>query len=183
MTSYHNNLVGVSPGVLHRLRQSLETVLGDQAAALLQEVGFSSGADVYAEFAMWLNVETDVMDPREVDAEHLGGLLSRFFAEAGWGELALERMGAATMCMTAKGWAESSPQGEGDLPSCHLTTGILASMLGKLADDVVAVMEVDCRTRGDDACRFLIGAPETLQVVFEGMSQGTDYEELLTTTS
>jgi predicted hydrocarbon binding protein len=78
-------------------------------------------------------------------------------------------------------WVECTGERE-ETPSCHVTTGLLAAFLGRLAEDVVAVMEVECCTNGERRSRFLVGAPETLQAVFEGMSQGDDYEGVLMTT-
>jgi len=176
-------LVSLPSGILPTLRHSLERVLGDQAAPLLQEAGFTSGEEVYEAFAEWLTSSLDIREPEGLAADALGEVMSRFFTAHGWGDLSLERLGPAALCLSAPAWAESSGDGEAEIPSCHVTTGMMAAFLGRLADDVVAVMEVECRSRGDSACRFLIGAPETLQAVFEGMSQGTDYEAVLTATA
>jgi len=43
----------------------------------------------------------------------------------------------------------------------------------------VAVMEVECRSRGDARCRFLAGSPETLSTLYDRMAQGTGYAEAL----
>jgi hypothetical protein len=48
-----------------------------------------------------------------------------------------------------------------------------------MSDGMVAVMEVECRSRGDGRCRFLAGAPETLGLVYERMAQGMGYGEAL----
>ncbi len=40
-------------------------------------------------------------------------------------------------------------------------------------------MEVECRSRNDERCRFLSASPETLNTVFEQMTQGTGYEQAL----
>lgn len=180
MSSETLPLVGLPQGLLTTLRRSLERVLGDQAAPLLQEAGFSCGDQVYEAFAQWLASNTDVTKPEALAADALGEVMSQFFETQGWGSLALERLGPAALSLTAPEWAESTGDRDADIPSCHVTTGMMAAFLGRLADDVVAVMEVECRSRGDGGCRFLIGAPETLQVVFEGMSDGTDYEAVLT---
>jgi Flp pilus assembly protein TadB len=41
-------------------------------------------------------------------------------------------------------------------------------------------MEVECRCRGDERCRFLSAMPDTLQRVYEAMKAGKNYEEALT---
>jgi len=174
------DLVALDPGVLRTLRRSLERVLGDQAAPLLQEAGFASGDALYAGLAAWLTTHTDYASPEEIDASRLGQTLSAFFDELGWGPITLEPVGPAALALDAPRWAEAMDEVSAEVPSCHVTTGLLAAVLGRMAGDVVAVMEVECRSRGDQSCRFLIGSPDTLQAVFDGMSRGEDYEAVLT---
>ena len=56
---------------------------------------------------------------------------------------------------------------------------MLADFLGRMSGDTVAVMEVECRSRGDTRCRFLAGAPDTMSTLYERMAQGLGYEEAL----
>ena len=56
---------------------------------------------------------------------------------------------------------------------------MLADVLGRLAGEPTAVMEVECRSRGDVRCRFLAGSPETLGSLYERMAQGSTYGEAL----
>jgi hypothetical protein len=56
---------------------------------------------------------------------------------------------------------------------------MLADFLGRMAQGQVAVMEVECRTRGDSRCRFLVGAPDSLSVLYDRMSHGLTYAEAL----
>lgn len=176
----HPDLVQLAPSLLRGLRESLDRVLGEQGAEILQAAGFESGDHVYDAFADWLRTKTDISPPEDLDGEYLGAVMSEFFSQTGWGELTVERLGASALCIEAPAWAESAPRQSSEIPSCHVTTGLLAAFLGKLAHDTVAVMEVECRTRGDGRCRFLAGSPETLQAVFDGISSGADYETLLT---
>ena len=76
-------------------------------------------------------------------------------------------------------WAEAVESRWDEFPSCHLTCGMLADFFGRLSDGLVAVMEVECRSRGDGRCRFLAGAPETLSTLYDRMAQGTGYAEAL----
>ena len=174
-------LLGISATSLQAMRASLEETLGDEAAPLLQQVGFASGDEMYDAFAQWLDEDRGTSDPVELEASHLSDALSSFFYAVGWGTVIVERLGAAALTIDAPSWAEASSRQDAAVPSCHVTTGLLAGFLGRLAEDVVAVMEVECRTAGHEHCRFLVGSPETLQAVFDGMSGGTTYEEVLTT--
>jgi hypothetical protein len=56
---------------------------------------------------------------------------------------------------------------------------LLADFLGRVSEGQVAVMEVECRSRGDARCRFLAGAPETLGILYDRMAQGSGYLEAL----
>ena len=49
----------------------------------------------------------------------------------------------------------------------------------RIADAGLAVMEVECRSRGDARCRWLVGAPETLTTLYQHMAQGADYMSIL----
>ena len=56
---------------------------------------------------------------------------------------------------------------------------MLADFFGRMSNGLVAVMEVECRSRGDGRCRFLAGAPETLSALYDRMAQGAPYPEAL----
>ena len=72
------------------------------------------------------------------------------------------------------------PQGVGvQYPSCAFTSGLLADFMSRLGDAPLAAMEVECRSRGEARCRWLIGAPESLTALYEHMAQGADYQTIL----
>jgi predicted hydrocarbon binding protein len=165
--------------VIHQLRASLERDAGIQAATHLQEAGFAGGEELYEDFARWLKAERKVDPPSELDVQFLGEVLSDFFAEQGWGKLTAMPLGEAVLALDSENWAEALDQPEGQYPSCHLSCGLLADFLGRVSQGQVAVMEVECRSRGDRKCRFLAGAPETLSVLYERMAQGSGYVEAI----
>jgi predicted hydrocarbon binding protein len=165
--------------VIHQLRAALERDTGLQAAGYLQEAGFAGGEELHAEFAAWLAARRGVDRPGDLDARYLSETLSEFFAEQGWGALSAVPLGGAVLALDSAEWAEASDEARGEFPSCHLTCGLLADFFGRLSEGLVAVMEVECRSRGDARCRFLAGAPETLSQLYERMSQGTSYAEAL----
>ena len=177
------NLVCLGQAALPSLRESLERTLGDQAAPLMQEVGYASGPEIFQSFKSWLSIRTNVSDPGELDASFLSSMMSDFFEEKGWGAVTIEQLGASTLAIDATQWAEAGSETTAVVPSCHLTTGLLAAFMTELAEDAVAVMQVECLTCGDDRCRFLAGSSATLQRVFDAMTQGRHYSELLTTPS
>ena len=149
------------------------------APAFLQETGYSTGDELYAHLLKWLPTYAGVSDPSELDATVLGEVLSEFFQALGWGSLKVERLGNAGLTIDSTDWAEAVPGTNAASPYCFYTSGLLSSILGKLAGADVAVMEVECRSCNDARCRFLAGSPETLQAVFEAMTAGKDYRQAM----
>jgi predicted hydrocarbon binding protein len=166
--------------VIHQLRASLERDAGLQAATHLQEAGFAGGEELYQVFAGWLADRHGVRQPSDLDVQFLGDVLAEFFSEQGWGRLQAVPLGPAVLALDSTDWAEATDERQGDYPSCHLSCGLLADFLGRMSQGQVAVMEVECRSRGDARCRFLAGAPESLSAIYERMSQGSGYLEALT---
>jgi predicted hydrocarbon binding protein len=165
--------------VLHQLRTALERDTGLQASTYLQEAGFAGGEELFEEFREWLVATRGLEDPSQLDAEFLSETLSAFFADQGWGRLEATPLGESILALDSTEWAESVETGGGEFPSCHLTCGMLADFFGRLSDGLVAVMEVECRSRGDARCRFLAGSPETLSTLYDRMAQGAGYTEAL----
>ncbi|MFL5517861.1 MAG: V4R domain-containing protein [Gemmatimonadales bacterium] len=181
-TSQHAGL-RLGRKVIHQLRSALERDTGLQAASYLQEAGFAGGEELYADFSAWLKATHGVDRPADLDSRHLSAVLSQFFSELGWGALTARPLGQAVLALDASEWAEATDEGRGEFPTCHLTCGLLADFFGRLSDGLVAVMEVECRSRGDARCRFLAGAPETLSTIYDRMAQGTSYTDALGLTS
>jgi predicted hydrocarbon binding protein len=175
----HHPGLRIGRRVLHQLRTTLERDAGLQAASYLQEAGFAGGEELYAEFAAWLLATKGVANPPDLDMEFLSEALSQFFEEQGWGSLSASAFGDSVVALDSSDWAEAAEEARGEFPSCHLTCGLLADFFGRLSEQVVAVMEVECRSRGDARCRFLAGAPETLGTLYDRMAQGSAYAEAL----
>jgi predicted hydrocarbon binding protein len=173
----HRTGLRIGRRILHQLRASLERDTGLQASTYLQEAGFAGGEELYRAFAEWLLATRGVERPSELDVEYLSEALSEFFTDEGWGALNATPLAPAVLALDAADWAEAADDGRGEFPSCHLTCGLLADFLGRLSDSLVAVMEVECRSRGDARCRFLAGAPETLSAIYDRMAQGAGYAE------
>ncbi len=73
------NIVCLGPAALSSLRESLERTLGDEAAPLMQEVGYASGPEMFQSFKSWLSTRADISDPCELDASFLSSMVSDFF--------------------------------------------------------------------------------------------------------
>lgn len=167
-----STLVALSPRALHALRERA----GAQA---MQEAGYAAGEATYRAFTTWLPLAAGVDRPSSLAAPRLAEVLSQFFVALGWGALRVTAAGDAALALDATEWAEAMPDARLQYPSCHFTAGMMADFLGRMADASLAAMEVECRSRGDARCRWLVGAPETLTSLYEHMSQGADYLTVL----
>lgn len=172
-------LVTIGRTGFHTLRDALVRTLGDQAASTLQEVGLAMGAELYGEFERWLMAHAGIADAGELDAAAMGEALSAFFAAVGWGHVTVAQLGSAGLDVQSDSWAEAVPGAGAPYPSCLITAGLLSDFMTRLAGGAaVAVMEVECRSRGDTRCRFIAGAPQTLEAAYQAMEAGEDFEKV-----
>jgi predicted hydrocarbon binding protein len=165
-------------GALAALHQSLQSRAPEAAVTILQETGFASGEGVHAAFCAWLPTGAGVDTPDQLDGEQLSDTLSMFFEAHGWGHVTMTPLPGGALAVDSEDWAEAEP-GTAESPMCFFSAGMLADFLGRLSGETVAVMEVECRSKGDSRCRFLSAMPETLQRVYEAMTEGRSYEEAL----
>lgn len=180
MTAPTTNASGVTVGkrALHQLRTVFERETGAQAALLLREVGFATGEALYEALEQWTREHYQVDSPRALDGAYLGEALSGFFTDAGWGMVTVSDLTPSVMSVDAPGWAEAESHGA-EYPSCHFSCGMLADFFTRLGGSQAAVMEVECGSRGEERCRFLVGSPDVLTYVYERMSTGLSYEQAL----
>jgi predicted hydrocarbon binding protein len=168
----------IGTGGLRQLHNSLAQHAPDAAVTILQEAGYASGEGVYQALCGWLATHAGTDHPEELDAANFGGALSDFFASSGWGHVSVVPVGGAALALDSSDWAEAEP-GSAQMPMCFFTSGMLADVMGRVSGETVAVMEVECRSRGDSICRFLSASPTTLQEVYEKMTAGMSYAEAL----
>jgi predicted hydrocarbon binding protein len=159
------------PSILRQLHTSLSAHAPDQLIAVLQEAGFAAGEGTYRAFAAANN-------PADLDADMLAETLSDFFAGGGWGTVTITPVGTGALALDSADWAEAEP-GTAQTPMCFFSTGMLADFLGRLSDETIAVMEVECRSKGDARCRFLSATPAVLEKVYNEMTAGRTYAEAL----
>lgn len=167
----------IGRAALLQLHQSLLRDRGDRAITVLQESGYAAGEGVYQAFCAWLPAQ-GIQRPEDVDAARLGEVLSRFFQDHGWGSLSVAPVGPAAVALDSTDWVEAEP-GTAEGPMCYFSSGMLADFLGRLSGQPVAVLEVECRSRNDGRCRFLSASPDTLNTVYDQLTQGRSYAEAL----
>jgi len=160
-----------TPSIVRQLHASLATHAPDQLVTILQEAGYAAGDGLYKAF-------TAVNNPTDLDADLLGETLSEFFATGGWGTVTISPVGTGALALDSSDWAEANP-GTAQTPMCFFSAGMLADFLGRLSEETIAVMEVECRSRGDERCRFLSATPDVLERVYNDMTAGRTYADAL----
>jgi len=170
--------LAIGRGALAALHASLLRQAPDLAVTILQETGFASGEGVHAAFCAWLPSAAGVATPDQLDGQQLSDTLSAFFDAHGWGQVTVTPLPGGALALDSSDWAEAEP-GSAESAMCFFSAGMLADFLGRLTGDTVAVMEVECRSKGDGRCRFLSAMPETLERVYQAMTEGRTYEEAL----
>ncbi len=148
-----------------------------ETASLLREVGYATGPAVSAAFERWLAEHGRGAAPGSFNAQEFWPALDEFFQETGWGSLRHVALHPGVGALDSPDWAEALPESGASQPSCHLSVGMLAEVLGRVASGAVAVLEVECRSRGDARCRHLFGGEAALRTVFEHASGGPSYTE------
>jgi uncharacterized protein len=153
------------------LRAALVDALGaDAAADALRRSGFAAGD---ALFSLLTGTHADAAG---IGADRFWAELSGLFATRGWGQVSFSRVHEGVAALDSADWVEARLSGDAQQPSCHFSTGMLANVLGQAAGAEIAVLEVQCRSRGDDHCRFLFGGRTALYRVYEDIVGGVTAE-------
>lgn len=175
--------VALPATAIRALAHALAARIGDDDAAhALRAAGNAAGEALHAAFAGAV-----ARGGAEGSADSLGGLdgdafwqrLADFLAARGWGRLRFRQVHDGVGALESTDWFEADPKGGAARPGCHLTTGMLANLLGAIAGDEVAVLEAECRSAGHDRCTFLFGAPATLETLYGDLAGGADLDQAL----
>ncbi len=170
-----NALVAVTHDSLVSLRTALFRDVGPTAAAVLQEAGYAGGRPMFRAFGDWLATR-GLPAPEDLPASEFAAQATEFFRDTGWGSIELGTL-ETVATIDSNDWSESDPNAPLEFPGCYFTAGVFADFFGRVAGSPVAVMEVECRSMGNDRCRFLLGSAETLQHVYDEMGQGVQYHD------
>lgn len=166
--------LSIAPASLHRLRRRLDRYGAGEGAAILHDAGFATGESLASAWQARVAERTGLEEPSALDMRWFGPLLDELCVTLGWGSLSVTPLGDAALLLESGDWAEADPQG-GASAGCHFTCGCLAAFLTAQAGSPIGVLEVECRTAGNDACRFLAGAEATLGVVVDLLAAGGDW--------
>jgi len=105
--------------------------------------------------------------------------IGEFFSQRGWGTLRFDAGHSAVGILSSSDWAEASTDGADPDASCFFSTGFLSGLLSELAGGPVAVLEVGCRTRGQDRCSFAFGSEAAIHDLYGRMLDGEDLDGAL----
>jgi predicted hydrocarbon binding protein len=170
-------LVAMPRESLLALRTALFRDLGINAAALLQEAGYAGGQALFDALSNWL-ASRGLPSPESLPSSEFTDRASEFLRSVGWGAIEVGTLEAAATIDSAD-WAEADPAHPMEFPGCYYSAGLLTDLFGRIVGESVAVMEVECRSMGNDRCRFLVGAVDTMQRVYDAMGDGVTYEQAL----
>ncbi len=165
---------GLPVATLPALARALRSEAGPEATArILQQTGYAAGEAVYREFAAGV----DGGSPATLGSEAFWSALGEFLRARGWGHVSHARVHPGMGLLTAREWAEAAPSEGGE--GCPFSTGMLARVLGETAGGPIAVLQVACPTRGDDAARFLFGHPGAVTESHALLVEGAELDQIL----
>lgn len=156
---------------------TLRTELAKEAGALptihaLHHAGYQAGSEAAAAFAVGGEVGS-------MGQSAFWVRLSEFFSRRGWGTLRQSGDHSGIALLSSPDWAEASPDADDSEASCCFSTGFLSGLLSELAVGPVAVLEVDCRARGDEQCCFAFGSEVAIHDLYGRLLDGTNLEGAL----
>lgn len=140
----------------------------------LHAAGYTAG--VAAASAFRISTDEDV---RSLPQTEFWTRLSGFFVRRGWGTLAHVPRHHAVGFLTSSDWVEGAERRAEEDASCSFSTGFLSGLLSELAGGPVAVLEVTCHARGDDACSFAFGAASAIHELYGQLLEGAELDGAL----
>jgi hypothetical protein len=166
---------------LTALRRTLAASVGaDDAARALQSAGVAAGDALFRVLAQGPGPSTgEPLSPADWTEGAFWRRFTELFERRGWGRLTNRVMHPGVSALDSTDWVEVDPDAGARRPSCHFTSGMIANLLGRVSGEDVAVLEVECRSRGDERCRFLYGSPAALEIVYDAIREGQATEASL----
>jgi predicted hydrocarbon binding protein len=159
---------------LTELRRSLREEVGALASVhALHAAGYAAGADLYQGFLHSAPGEVLAMG-----TDRFWRQLRRYFHQKGWGELQHEPAHPGVGLLRSSDWAEAEA-GTETQPSCAFTAGMVSHFLTLAAGGPVAVLEVECVSRGGPYCSFAFGSEATIHQLYGQLLEGSSVDEAL----
>ena len=167
--------IAVPVSVFGSLRSELEKEAGTLPTVhALHHVGYRAGTQAATAFS-----KLSGGDVFSSSGDSFWARLADFFGKRGWGMLNHEAAHAGVGLLSSSDWAEASMDEIDPNASCCFSTGFLSGLLSELAGGPVAVLEVECRTRGETACRFAFGSETAIHDLYGFLLDGGDLDGAL----
>ncbi len=167
--------IAVPVSVFDSLRDELEKAAGRlQTVRALHHAGYEAGLAVAAS----MNQEAGG-DSFSLSQDGFWSSLTDFFAQRGWGALDHRTAHPGIGILKSTDWAEAKPDEVKADATCSFSSGFLSGLLSQLAGGPVAVLEVGCRTRGDDSCEFAFGSETAIHDLYGQLLDGADLDSAL----
>lgn len=160
---------------LPALRNALRKEAGPLATIhALQAAGYDAGESLWESFSASVD-----SDPTELGESHFWTLLGRFFEGRGWGSVRHRAPHPGVGVLESGDWAEAASDAEESQPACSFSSGLLAGLLTRAAGGPVAVLQVACRSRGDESCVFAFGSEATIHDLYGVLLEDVDFDTAL----
>ena len=160
---------------LTMLRQNLQREVGPLPAIhALHTAGFDSGKAIWESLCRGPGQELP-----DLDDATFWQKLAAALGKRGWGSLSHRAVHAGVGLLASSDWAEAMGGSGEQQPSCTFSAGMLSALLTGAAGGSIAVLEVSCRTCGDDTCSFAFGSLATIHDLYGLILEGQDLEGAL----
>ena len=169
--------VAVPISVFGSLRGELESEVGTlPTVRALHSAGYHAGLPA----AMAMHNESGG-DAFSLGRDDFWQKLQAYFKKRGWGTLSHRSPHAAIGLLSSGDWAEALDGDPDPDASCCFSTGFLSGLLSQLAGGPVAVLEIECRTRGGSSCEFAFGSEGAIHELYGQLLEGADLDGALAT--
>lgn len=160
---------------LGTLRRSLRREAGALAAIhALQAAGYEAGEGLYDTFRRGVGD-----DPATLGETSFWTAMNSFLSRRGWGEIRQDTPHPRMGVLASPDWAEAADDSSEDQPSCAFSAGMLAGFLTSAAGNPVAVLQVGCRSAGDDECVFAFGSENSVHELYGHLLDGLGFDAAL----
>jgi predicted hydrocarbon binding protein len=176
VTTGEHREVALPVSIFGALRQQLASETSPLAAIhALHAAGHAAGVEAAGAFRASLSEEME-----DVPAETFWQRMQSYLGRRGWGTLKHLDRHEAVGFLTSHDWAEASPAHEAvEESACSFTNGFLSGFLTQLAGGPVAVLEVTCRGRDDEACTFAFGSEGAIHDLYGQLLESEDLDGAL----
>lgn len=168
-------VASIPASALRALHRALSHEAGAEAAArALQAAGVATGDMLFESLTSSEAAAIGVEDLRRLPTDEFWEVVCEFLSDLGWGTLDQKAVHPGIASLSAPDWIEADPAQAAPGPRCFFATGMLSGLLGGIAGEPVGVLEVECRSTGDDHCRFLFGGEAALARIRVSLEAGRD---------